>query len=103
MRQGELVIKHEKVDTCQIVADVVDMAQALVAQPVELINLVRYMPMIVADSDRLTQIMFNLVGNAGMCEGPKSISQSKYQTDLCHAICSQVHTRGDHYGFWWSE
>ena len=87
MRQGGLVIKHEKVDTCQLIADVVDMTQALVPRPVELINLVGDMPVIVADSDRLTQIMFNLVGNAGICDA--SFQRRCTFSINCHATYLQ--------------
>ena len=67
MKHGGLVVKHERVDLSQLVADVIDMSQALVANPVQLINQVQQLPTIVADGDRVTQVMFNLVANAGKC------------------------------------
>lgn len=67
MKQGELVIKHEKVNIRSLISDVFDITQTLVTKHVKLINEVHNMPStIVADGDRLIQIMYNLIGNAGV-------------------------------------
>ena len=51
------MIKHEKVDICQLIGDVVEISESLLVKGVKIVNEVQSMPMIVADSDRLMQIM----------------------------------------------
>jgi nitrogen-specific signal transduction histidine kinase len=46
--------------------DVTEITKSLVSRKVALVNDVRKdMPIITADADRLVQIMYNLIGNAG--------------------------------------
>ena len=47
--------------------DVLAITQSLVSRKVLLVDAVGDVPSIVADADRLVQIMYNLIGNAGMC------------------------------------
>ncbi len=65
MKQGGIVIKHEQVDVCALMKDVTDIAKSLVNRKVTLVNKVHDLPLITADADRLVQIMYNLIGNAG--------------------------------------
>jgi len=64
MKQGTLVIKHEKVDIKRLVTDVVDLSLPLVRKGVKLVNNVGNVPKIVGDAGRIVQILYNLVGNA---------------------------------------
>ena len=64
MKQGNLVIKHEKVDLKKLVEDVVDITRPLVNKKVQLINRVSSIPCITGDGDRITQILYNLIGNS---------------------------------------
>ncbi len=100
MKQGGIVIKHDKVgnpsllillgllrdnpeassyfpfaffirqvDVCALMKDVTDIAKSLVNRKVTLVNKVPDLPVITADADRLVQIMYNLIGNAGwLCD-----------------------------------
>lgn len=66
MKQGTLVIKHEKVDLRNLVCDVLDLSAPLVQRGVKLVNAVgRGVPRITGDSGRIVQVLYNLVGNAG--------------------------------------
>ena len=48
--------------------DVLEITSSLVSRKVQLINNVPdSLPCIIGDSDRLVQIMYNLIGNAGEC------------------------------------
>ena len=48
--------------------DVLEITSSLVSRKVQLINNVpNSLPCITGDSDRLVQIMYNLIGNAGEC------------------------------------
>ena len=50
--------------------DVIDITKALVGRKVQLVdNVDSGIPRITADADRLVQIMYNLIGNAGECGG----------------------------------
>ncbi|GLI63472.1 hypothetical protein VaNZ11_006446, partial [Volvox africanus] len=64
MKQGTLVIKHEKVDIKRLVTDVLDLSLPLVRKGVRLVNNVGNVPKIVGDNGRIVQILYNLVGNA---------------------------------------
>ena len=46
--------------------DVLAITQSLVSRKVQLVDAVGDVPSIVADADRLVQIMYNLIGNAGV-------------------------------------
>ena len=94
MKQGSLVIKHQdvrsskpmsfagspfgswmitqfhgpiQVDVQALMKDVMDITKSLVSRKVELISKVGNVPHIIGDGDRLVQIMYNLIGNAGDC------------------------------------
>ena len=45
--------------------DVLDLGQALVRKPVLLVNNVGKVPIIIGDTGRIVQILYNLFGNAG--------------------------------------
>lgn len=64
MKQGGLVIKHEKVDLKRIIEDVVDITRPLINKKVQLINNVTSIPSVTGDGDRITQILYNLIGNS---------------------------------------
>ncbi|KXZ43375.1 hypothetical protein GPECTOR_92g598 [Gonium pectorale] len=64
MKQGTLVIKHEKVDIKRLVTDVLDLSLPLVRKGVRLVNNVGNVPKIVGDNGRIVQILYNLVGNS---------------------------------------
>ncbi|KAG2487120.1 hypothetical protein HYH03_014233 [Edaphochlamys debaryana] len=64
MKQGTLVIKHEKVDIKRLVTDVLDLSLPLVRKGVKLVNNVGNVPKIVGDNGRIVQILYNLVGNS---------------------------------------
>ncbi|KAG2440769.1 hypothetical protein HXX76_003625 [Chlamydomonas incerta] len=76
MKQGMLVIKHEKVDIRRLVSDVLDLSLPLVRKGVRLINNVGNVPKIVGDNGRIVQILYNLVGNAAKFTRAGTISVS---------------------------
>ena len=49
--------------------DVLDITKSLLSRKVQLVDEVGDVPSIVADADRLVQIMYNLIGNAGVGVG----------------------------------
>ena len=56
--------------------DVVDITKSLVGRKVQLIDEVGELPPIVGDGDRLVQIMYNLIGNAGVDVGSRHQNMS---------------------------
>ncbi|KAG1665331.1 hypothetical protein FOA52_011744 [Chlamydomonas sp. UWO 241] len=64
MKQGIMVIKHERVDIKRLVNDVLDLTLPLVRKGVSLVNTITNVPDITGDTGRIVQIMYNLVGNA---------------------------------------
>ena len=54
-----------QVDVVSTMKDVLAITQSLVSRKVLLVDAVGDVPSIVADADRLVQIMYNLIGNAG--------------------------------------
>ncbi|GAX79210.1 hypothetical protein CEUSTIGMA_g6650.t1 [Chlamydomonas eustigma] len=77
MKQGILVIKHEKVDIKRLVSDVLDLSLPLVRKGVRLVNNVQgIIPKIVGDTGRIVQILYNLVGNSAKFTRAGSISIS---------------------------
>ncbi|KAG2442020.1 hypothetical protein HYH02_009812 [Chlamydomonas schloesseri] len=76
MKQGMLVIKHEKVDIKRLVSDVLDLSLPLVRKGVRLINNVGNVPKIVGDNGRIVQILYNLVGNAAKFTRQGTVSVS---------------------------
>jgi signal transduction histidine kinase len=53
----------------KLIDDVYEITKSLVGRKVQLVNLVKAntLPTVTADADRLIQIMYNLIGNAGEC------------------------------------
>ena len=49
--------------------DVLDITKSLLSRKVQLVDAISTVPTITADADRLVQIMYNLIGNAGGCVG----------------------------------
>ena len=49
--------------------DVLDITKSLLSRKVQLVDAIGTVPKITADADRLVQIMYNLIGNAGGCGG----------------------------------
>ena len=49
--------------------DVLDITKSLLSRKVQLVDAIGTVPTITADADRLVQIMYNLIGNAGGCVG----------------------------------
>ncbi|GAX84124.1 hypothetical protein CEUSTIGMA_g11547.t1 [Chlamydomonas eustigma] len=76
MKQGGLVIKHQEVNVKQIMRDVMDITKSLLPRKVSFIDKVGDVPNITADSDRLVQIMYNLIGNAAKFTRTGSITLS---------------------------
>ena len=60
---------HPQVDVVSTMKDVLAITQSLVSRKVLLVDAVGDVPSIVADADRLVQIMYNLIGNAGVGVG----------------------------------
>ena len=55
-----------QVDVVSTMKDVLDITKSLLSRKVQLVDEVGDVPSIVADADRLVQIMYNLIGNAGV-------------------------------------
>ncbi|MEW5298365.1 MAG: hypothetical protein WDW36_001497 [Sanguina aurantia] len=65
IHQGKLTIKHEKINLRRIVDDVVDLCQPLAKRNVRLVNDVpSSIPCVLADSGRIMQVFYNLIGNS---------------------------------------
>eukprot|EP00798_Chlamydomonas_sp_ICE-L_P018023 gene18023-24435_t len=65
LKQGTMIIKHEKVNVRSIVTDVLDLCSPLIKKGVRLVNMVgANIPRIVGDNGRIAQMLYNLIGNA---------------------------------------
>eukprot|EP00798_Chlamydomonas_sp_ICE-L_P018021 gene18021-24433_t len=65
LKQGTMVIKHEKVNIKRVVSDVLALCSPLMKKGVRLVNKVdSQIPKIVGDTGRIAQILYNLLGNA---------------------------------------
>ncbi|KAL6761671.1 chlamyopsin-5 [Haematococcus lacustris] len=62
---GKLTIKHEKVNLCRIVDDVIELCGPLAKRGVQLVNDVPgNIPCVLGDNGRIIQIFHNLIGNS---------------------------------------
>lgn len=62
-----------QVDVQALMKDVMDITKSLVSRRVELISKIGNVPHIIGDGDRIVQIMYNLIGNAGDCRMMNSV------------------------------
>ena len=56
-----------QIDLNSLMKDIVDITKFLVGRKVQLVDNVGDLPAIIGDGDRIVQIMYNLIGNAGEC------------------------------------
>ena len=65
LEAGRLSMKRESIDMSRLVSDVVQSLQVVAEQQgIQLVSSARPVPRIVADGDRLAQVLMNLIGNA---------------------------------------
>ncbi|KAK9847967.1 hypothetical protein WJX84_006862 [Apatococcus fuscideae] len=64
MNHGKLAIRHEKVNMASLVGQVVDTLSHMAKNEVQIVKDLQQIPDIMGDGGRITQILFNLIGNA---------------------------------------
>ncbi|KAK9843250.1 hypothetical protein WJX74_009238 [Apatococcus lobatus] len=64
MNHGKLAIRHEKVNIKSLIGQVVDTLAHMARPGVQIVKDVQHIPHIIGDGGRITQILFNLIGNA---------------------------------------
>lgn len=96
LKQGTMVIKHEKVDVRTIVNDVLDLCSPLMRKGVRLVNQVgNNIPKIVGDNGRIAQILYNLVGNAAKFTESGTVSVTAGLSDTGDNIYISVTDTGE--------